>query len=82
MAELLAPVDLRRALFYALTLGLLFRPLDVLGLLDVYKRQVVAGDTLSRIAAKYGTTVAKLAADNGIKNPNLIHVGQVITINK
>lgn len=34
------------------------------------------------IAAKYGTTVAKLAADNGIKNPNLIHVGQVITINK
>ena len=43
---------------------------------------VVAGDTLSRIAAKYGTTVAKLAADNGIKNPNLIHVGQVITINK
>ena len=28
------------------------------------------------------TTVAKLAADNGIKNPNLIHVGQVITINK
>ena len=38
--------------------------------------------TLSRIAAKYGTTAAKLAADNGIKNPNLIHVGQVITINK
>ena len=35
-----------------------------------------------RIAAKYGTAVAKLAADNGIKNPNLIHVGQVITINK
>ena len=46
------------------------------------KYTVVAGDTLSRIAAKYGTTVAKLAADNGIKNPNLIHVGQVITINK
>ena len=43
---------------------------------------VKSGDTLSRIAAKYGTTVAKLAADNGIKNPNLIHVGQVITINK
>ena len=30
------------------------------------KYTVVAGDTLSRIAAKYGTTVAKLAADNGI----------------
>ena len=43
---------------------------------------VKSGDTLSRIAAAHGTTVAKLAADNGIKNPNLIHVGQVITINK
>ena len=43
---------------------------------------VKSGDTLSRIAAKYGTTVAKLVEINGIKNPNLIHVGQVITINK
>ena len=44
------------------------------------------GETLwltQRLMAElYGTTVAKLAADNGIKNPNLIHVGQVITINK
>ena len=39
---------------------------------------VKAGDTLGRIAAKHGTTVAKLAENNGIKNPNLIHVGQVI----
>lgn len=39
---------------------------------------VKAGDTLGRIAAKHGTTVAKLAEINGIKNPNLIHVGQVI----
>lgn len=44
------------------------------------KYTVKAGDTLSRIAAKYGTTVAKLTADNGIKNPNLIRVGQVLTI--
>lgn len=36
------------------------------------------GDTLSGIAAKHGTTVAKLVEINGIKNPNLIHVGQVI----
>ena len=41
---------------------------------------VKAGDTLGRIAAKYGTTVAKLAAENGIRNVNLIHVGQVLTI--
>lgn len=41
---------------------------------------VVKGDTLSKIAAKYGTTYQKLAAYNGIANPNLIHVGQKIRI--
>ena len=41
---------------------------------------VKSGDTLSGIASKYGTTYQKLAQINGIKNPNLIHVGQVINI--
>jgi len=41
---------------------------------------VARGDTLGKIAAKYGTTVAKLVAANGIRNANLIHVGQVLTI--
>ena len=41
---------------------------------------VVAGDTLSGIAAKYGTTYQKLAEYNGIINPNVIHVGQKIRI--
>lgn len=41
---------------------------------------VKAGDTLSSIAAKYGTTYQKLAAYNGISNPNIIHVGQKIKI--
>ena len=41
---------------------------------------VVAGDNLSRIAARYGTTVAALAQANNIVNPNLIYVGQVLTI--
>lgn len=41
---------------------------------------VVAGDTLSGIAARYGTTYQKLAAYNGIANPNIIHVGQKIKI--
>lgn len=41
---------------------------------------VVAGDTLSGIAARYGTTVANLAAINGISNPNLINVGQVLRL--
>ena len=41
---------------------------------------VKAGDTLSAIAAKYGTTYQKIADYNGIANPNLIHVGQKIKI--
>lgn len=43
---------------------------------------VVAGDTLSGIAAKYGTTYQKIAADNGIANPNLIYPGQTLVIKK
>ncbi|MFG2226940.1 GH25 family lysozyme [Streptomyces sp. NPDC048644] len=43
---------------------------------------VRAGDTLSGIAARYGTTVDKLAAANGIENPNLIRVGQSLEITK
>lgn len=41
---------------------------------------VKSGDTLSGIAAKYGTTYQKLAAYNNISNPNLIAVGQKILI--
>lgn len=41
---------------------------------------VQRGDTLSKIAKKYGATYQKIAAYNGIKNPNLIHVGQKIKI--
>lgn len=41
---------------------------------------VVRGDTLSAIAARYGTTHQKLAAYNGIANPNIISVGQKIKI--
>ena len=37
---------------------------------------VKKGDTLSAIARKYGTTVKQIVAWNGIKNPNLIYVGQ------
>lgn len=41
---------------------------------------VQRGDTLSGIAAKYGTTYAALAQRNGISNPNVIYVGQQIRI--
>lgn len=41
---------------------------------------VKSGDTLSGIAAAYNTTYQRLAAVNGIANPNLIYPGQQIVI--
>lgn len=41
---------------------------------------VVRGDTLTKIAQKYGTTVQKIAELNGIDKPNLIRVGQKLKI--
>jgi len=41
---------------------------------------VVAGDTLSGIAARFGTTYQALAALNGIADPNKISVGQVLQL--
>ena len=42
---------------------------------------VQSGDTLSSIAAKFGTSYQSLASLNGIANPNLIYVGQVLRVN-
>jgi murein DD-endopeptidase MepM/ murein hydrolase activator NlpD len=41
---------------------------------------VVKGDNLTRIASRNGTTVADLVRLNGIKNANLINVGQVLKL--
>ena len=41
---------------------------------------VQKGDTLSSIANKYGTSVDALVKANNIKNPNVINVGQKLTI--
>jgi len=41
---------------------------------------VQRGENLFRIAQRYGTTVAAVASANGIANPALIYVGQVLTI--
>ncbi|GAA0369085.1 hypothetical protein GCM10008932_20930 [Alkalibacterium iburiense] len=41
---------------------------------------VRSGDTLYSIALRHGTTVQRLASANGIINPNLIRVGQVLII--
>lgn len=41
---------------------------------------VVKGDNLTKIAKAHGTTVAALVELNGIKNKNLINIGQVLKV--
>ena len=43
---------------------------------------VVKGDNLSKIAARFGTTYQKIAADNKIQNVSLIYPGMVLKIYK
>ena len=50
------------------------------GTVEAKTHTVVAGDTLSKIAAAAGTTVDKLVEVNAIENKNLIRVGQVIML--
>lgn len=42
--------------------------------------KVQKGDTLSSIAKKYNITVQQLINANSIQNPNLIYIGQILTI--
>jgi LysM repeat protein len=44
------------------------------------KHTVVAGDTLSSLALKYGTTVTEIANANNLKDPYTIFIGQVLCI--
>lgn len=53
---------------------------DIAGENSGKTHKVVSGETLSKIAKKYDTTVEALIALNGIKNKNLIRVGQVISL--
>lgn len=45
------------------------------------KHTVLRGETLSQIAARYGTTYQQLAKINHIANPDLIYPGQILRIN-
>ena len=41
---------------------------------------VQAGDTLHKIAVAYNTTIPAIVEENGISDPDRVHVGQVLTI--
>lgn len=45
-----------------------------------YTYVVQLGDTLAKIAARYGTTWRDIAIANNIANPNVIYAGQVLII--
>ena len=47
---------------------------------DFVPYEVLKGDTLTKIAKKFSTTVEKLQELNNIENPNLIRVGQRLII--
>ena len=61
--------------FLALTANAAPSPAD-----GCFRYTVRWGDTLASIAWRYGTTVARLAADNGIWNPNYIRAGTVLIV--
>src|SRR5262245_48965201 len=42
--------------------------------------EVRSGDTLGTIAARHGTSVAAIVKLNGLENPNLIRIGQVLKV--
>lgn len=70
----------RFALVLALLVALLTVPALVLAQGGQTTHTVQAGENLSRIALKYGTTVQAIVQANNITNPNLIVVGQVLII--
>ncbi len=47
---------------------------------ETFQYTVVSGDTLSGIAARFGTTYQELARINGIPDPDTIYPGQVLNI--
>jgi len=50
------------------------------GMPDQVTHRVVSGETLSGIAARYGVSLAALAAANGIQDVNLLVEGAVLTV--
>ncbi len=73
----------RQGLLWLLVAMLFFASVLPVGASPLYQGRVHIvrrGETLSGIAARYGTTVSALVRANNIRNPNRIYVGQRLTI--
>ena len=75
-------VRLYRFLFALLLIAVLVTPVAVFAEPEPASTVYVVqrGDTLSRIAARYGVSVGALVAANGIRNANLVYTGQRLLI--
>lgn len=65
--------------------GIFLSSTGEIGTTPNYKNEIITyvvkrGDTLSEIAQRYGTTVNQIAGLNGIRNVNLIFIGQNLKI--
>ena len=71
-----------RFLFALLLIAVLATPVAVFAEPELASTVYVVqrGDSLSRIAARYGVSVSALAAANGIRNANLVYTGQRLLI--
>ena len=54
--------------------------LTIPGLADGQTHTVSAGETLAQIAAEYGVSVSELISVNGLDDPDLLRIGQLISI--
>jgi LysM repeat protein len=50
------------------------------GVTGYVPHQVSAGDTLTRIAAEYNSTLDRIALANNLSNPDMIRVGQLLRV--
>jgi len=73
---------LYRVLFVLLLITVLATPVAVFAEPELASTVYVVqrGDTLARIAARYGVSVGALVTANGIRNSNLIYTGQRLLI--
>lgn len=85
------PTRVRKMIAYVWVLGAMALPMagitailqgvnSVPPVLDQPTYQVKSGDTLSLIALRYGVSIDELVQANGLADPDMIYIGQVLVI--